>query len=77
MPQSVSFDHHLQNVNGTENSQTSFHIDLEATSGILEDPFDAEWAALAMRNTNNTAKMNPFMNDKHEAKMKKAFELHM
>ena len=62
--------------NGTEGS--AFHDDLDAdadaTAGILDDPFDAEWAALAMRNA--TSK-NPFLGDKNEGGLKKAFELQM
>jgi hypothetical protein len=58
----------------------SYHEDLETSTGILEDPFDAEWAALAMR---NTASKNPFINDKVRdtdtgvTGLKKAFELQM
>jgi hypothetical protein len=56
----------------------SHQDELETTAGILEDPFDAEWAALAMR---NTVTKNPFLNDSairdSDSGLKKAFELQM
>jgi hypothetical protein len=63
-------------------NHSSYHQDLETTpaAGILEDPFDAEWAALAMRNTTISPSKNPFMNDKlrdPDSGLKKAFELQM
>jgi hypothetical protein len=59
-----------------------YHQDLEPTPAarILEDPFNAEWAALAMRNTTISPSKNPFFNDKlrdQDSGLKKAFELHM
>ena len=67
----------LWSTNDSHNQHHSYHEDLETTTGILEDPFDAEWAALAMR---NTASKNPFINDKlrdGDTGLKKAFELQM
>lgn len=55
-------------------SGEKFQEELDVSAGILEDPFDAEWAALAMRNA--TSK-NPFLNDKNDGVLKKAFELQM
>ena len=72
-------DHQHNNVNNVSNQgHNSYHEDLNSTAGILQDPFDAEWAALAMR---NTVSKNPFVNsDKirdSETGLKKAFELQM
>lgn len=46
-------------------------IDNKPTAEILDDPFDAEWAALAVRN--NSKNTNPF----HRTGTVKAFELQM
>ena len=67
----------LWSTNDGHTQHHSYHEDLETSTGILEDPFDAEWAALAMR---NTASKNPFVNDKlrdENTGLKKAFELQM
>ena len=71
-----SSDSHHPHNNSSGNNQVhnSYHEDLDSTAGILQDPFDAEWAALAMR---NTVSKNPFVNDKSETGLKKAFELQM
>ena len=64
-------------VNFASLTTATYADDLETTAGILEDPFDAEWAALAMRNTSSK---NPFLNDKireSDVGLKKAFELQM
>ena len=79
------FDVHDFNWSTNDNvanlSTTTYNEELETTTGILEDPFDAEWAALAMRNTSSSSSnKNPFLNEKireTDNGLKKAFELQM
>jgi len=58
-----------------EIENSPFQNEANITFGILDDPFDAEWAALAMRDTPKLTQANSFLNDKNEPEIKKAFQL--
>ena len=57
---SISLDYAIANENGQSAVSTM------AAAAILEDPFDADWAALAMRNNyqSTAAQQNTFQQEK-------------